>query len=59
MHTILTWDRSEKSSPIEGCIGDGLIGATLIGVECEGDSLMVISGPASSWIGLKKRRKCL
>ena len=26
---------------IEGCIGDGLIGATLIGVECERDSLMV------------------
>ena len=41
MYTILTWDCSEKSSPIEGCIGDGLIGATLIGVECEGHSLMV------------------
>ena len=41
MYTILTCDCSEKSSPIEGCIGDGLIGATLIGVECEGHSLMV------------------
>ncbi|MDC0038637.1 hypothetical protein OAJ78_03160 [Gammaproteobacteria bacterium] len=41
MYTILTWDCSEKSSPIDECIGDGLIGATLIGVECERDSLMV------------------
>lgn len=30
-----------ESSPIEGCIGSGLIRSTLIGVEREDDSLMV------------------
>jgi len=30
-----------ESSPIEGCIGSGLIRSTLVGVEREDDALMV------------------
>ena len=42
-----------ESSPIEGCIGRGLIGSTLIGVEREDDSLMVGIVPQRSQLTLQ------
>ena len=40
-------------SPIEGCIGSGLIRSTLIGVERENDSLMVGIVPQRSQLTLQ------
>ena len=42
-----------ESSPIEGCIGSGLIRSTLIGVEGEDDALMVGTVPQCSQLTLQ------
>ena len=42
-----------ESSPIEGCIGSGLIRSTLIGVKGKDDSLMVGIVPERSQLTLQ------